>query len=225
MYAITSSQIMGKAKQIEIKAITPALANDFVKNHHYSGKVAPNSQLHFGVYFDGKLHGALQFGPPLDKRKVIGLVHDTAWNGFLELNRMAFDEVLPRNSESRAISVCLRLIKKHAPHIKWILSFADATQCGTGTIYRASGFVLTQIKQNKNLRRNPQTGEIMTSVKAHHQRMQKEFLKWKPLAGYQLRYIYFLDLAYRAKLAVEPIPYSKLDGLSYPEGVTHHMRQ
>ena len=71
-----------------------------------------------------------------------GLVKDTKWNDFLELNRMAFDDYLPKNSESRSISVAMKLIKKHYPNIEWVVSFADGTQCGDGTIYRASGFRL-----------------------------------------------------------------------------------
>lgn len=216
---------MGLAKQIQIKAVTSHLANAFVKDHHYSGKVAPNSQLHFGVYLDGQLHGVLQFGPPIDKKKTITLVKGTPWNGFMELNRMVFDETLPRNSESRAIGVCLRLLRKHAPHVKWIVSFADATRCGTGTIYRASGFVLTQIKPNKNLKLNPETGEVVAAIKAHHLAIYHDFKKWKPLEGYQLRYLCFLDPAYKAKLAVKTIPFAELDKLKYPEGVTHHVRQ
>jgi len=31
----------------------------------------------------------------------------------------------------------------HLPQIKWVISYADGTQAGSGTIYRASGFVLT----------------------------------------------------------------------------------
>ena len=57
----------------------------------------------------------MSYGPSLDKSKIIGLVKDTGWNEFLELNRMAFDSYLPRNSESRAISMSLRLIKKIRP--------------------------------------------------------------------------------------------------------------
>ena len=68
---------------------------------------------------------------------------------------MAFDSYLPRNSESRAISMSLRLIKKYAPQIKWVISFADACSCGDGTIYRASNFVLTGIKENLNLAELP----------------------------------------------------------------------
>lgn len=94
---------MGRAKEIIVKVIPPKLANEFVKQHHYSGKVVPNSTLHFGCFLDNKLHGVLSFGSPLDKSKVLGLVKDTLWNEMLELNRMAFDEYLPKYSESRSI--------------------------------------------------------------------------------------------------------------------------
>jgi hypothetical protein len=142
---------MGRAKEIELKVIPSSIANPFIKAHHYSGKVVNNSCLHFGAFLDGGLHGVMSYGPSLDKRKIMGLVEGTGWNEFLELNRMAFDEYLPRNSESRCIGQSIRLIKKRAPQIKWIISFADGCSCGDGTIYRASNFVLTDIKSNKNL--------------------------------------------------------------------------
>ena len=102
-----------------------------------------NSQIHIGVFYGGKLEGAMQFGPSLDKRKLQGLVEGTLWNEFIELNRLAFTDNLPRNSESRALAVAMKLLRKHAPQIKWVVTFADGTQCGDGTIYRAAGFVLT----------------------------------------------------------------------------------
>ena len=142
---------MGRAKEILVKVIPAKIANEFVKKHHYSGKVVQNSSLHFGAFLMGKLHGVLSYGSPLDKRKVLPLVQPSLWNEMLELNRMAFDEVLPKNSESRCIAISIRLIKKNAPHIKWILSFSDGTQCGDGTIYRASGFFLTGIVENSNI--------------------------------------------------------------------------
>ena len=155
---------MATAKDIIVKPIKANAANALVKKVHYSGKVVANSILHFGVFLDGKLEGVMSFGSPMVKRNAIKLVDGTAWNGMLELNRMAFSDVLPRNSESRALSIAFRLIKKHYPHIEWILSFSDGTQCGDGTIYRASGFVLTQIKANNLLRINPETGEVMQLI-------------------------------------------------------------
>ena len=142
---------MGRAKEIEVKVIPAKIAIPFVKKHHYSGKVVPNSSLHFGVFLDGNLHGVMSYGPPMDKRKVMTLVDGTGWSNLLELNRMAFDDILPRNSESRAISMSIKLIKRNAPQVKWILSFADGCSCGDGTIYRASNFALTGIKKNSTI--------------------------------------------------------------------------
>lgn len=142
---------MSDAKSIILRPITAQEANTLVKRVHYSGKVVNNSQIHIGVFYNGKLEGAMQFGPSLDKRKMLGLVNGTLWNEFIELNRMAFSDVLPRNSESRALSIAFKLLRKHAPQLKWVVSFADATQCGDGTIYRASGFVLTGIKKNDQI--------------------------------------------------------------------------
>lgn len=224
---------MGRAKEIEVKVIPSKIAVPFIKKHHYSGKVVNNSNLHFGVFLDGKLHGVMSYGPSLDKSKTMKLVRDTKWNEFLELNRMAFDDILPRNSESRAISMSIKLIKKNAPHIKWIISFADGCSCGDGTIYRASNFVLTGIKANNNLcqlptgekihkmtlESNPQTPRKELMGKSYYDitggkycfRKYVEYTNAKILTGYQLRYLYFIDKSAKEKLTVPIIPFSKID--------------
>jgi hypothetical protein len=153
---------LASAKDLIVKPIKAAEANALVKRVHYSGKVVQNSQLHFGVYIGGRLEGAMQFGPSLDKRKLLSIVEGTQWNGFVELNRMAFSEALPRNSESRALGVAMRMLRKHAPHLEWVVSFADATQCGDGTIYRAAGFVLTSVKINAQNYLLPHSGMLDT---------------------------------------------------------------
>lgn len=156
---------MGDAKQLIVKPISSKDANKIIKSLHYSGKVVNNSQLHLGVFFNGRCGGAMQFGPSLDKRKIVGLVAGTLWNEFMELNRLAFADWLPRNGESRAIAYAMRFIKKNYPWMKWIISFADGTQCGDGTIYRASGFCLTGIKVNNQIWEAP-SGEVTTRMVA-----------------------------------------------------------
>jgi hypothetical protein len=229
---------MGDAKRIVVAPIPRADADRVIKTYHYSGKVVSNSQLHLGVFLDGVCLCAMQFGPSLDKRKVMGLVAGTGWNEFFELNRMAFGNALPRNSESRAIGFAIRLIRKHAPHIKWIVSFSDATQCGDGTIYRASGFVLTGIKRNTQIWRAP-TGETFTRFsltdqgsKAVQQKARSVVARlhgshavnggggasmkryqdagFRPLEGFQLRYVYFIDPDYRSRLTVPIIPFARI---------------
>lgn len=201
---------MGRALDIELKVIPSKVAIPFVKRVHYSGKVVNNSCLHFGAFLDGKLHGVMSFGSPTDKRKVLGLVEGTPWNGMLELNRMAFDDYLPRNSKSRCISLAMKLLKRNAPHVKWVLSFADGCQCGDGTIYRASNFVLTGIKKNTSLR-IAEDGTVMHSITAYHHGSQGEFSKLPKLTGYQLRYIYFIDPKWRKRLTVPEVPFSEID--------------
>lgn len=62
---------MGRAKEVIVKVIPAKIANDFIKKHHYSGKVVNNSCLHFGAFLDGALHGVMSYGPSLDKKKII----------------------------------------------------------------------------------------------------------------------------------------------------------
>jgi hypothetical protein len=225
---------MSKVKDIVVKVIPASIATPFVKRYHYSGKVVQNSQLHFGCFLDGGLHGVMSFGPSMDKLKIIGLVETenkteaTKWNEFIELNRMAFDDHLPRNSESRSLSIAFRLIRKNAPHIKFVVSFSDATASGDGTIYRAAGFCLTQIKKNNTILVMPD-GERITILNFTNGYHEKERIckkygipVWggasvKPLLeigakfaeGYQLRYIKLLSKD--CKFLCPVLPFTAID--------------
>lgn len=117
--------------------------------------------------------------------------------------------------------------KKNYPHLKVIISFADACQCGDGTIYRASGFKLHSFKKNNSLLSNG-SGEVvadktlndifltdgrrLTSVLKSGSVVAKKSLddlklssgkylssylmgsgQYKPISGYQMKYLYFFD--------------------------------
>lgn len=224
------------AKDIIIKPIAKRDADIIIKSFHYSHKVTCNSQLCFGVFIDNICYGAMEFGPSLDKRKIQGLVSGTGWNGFIELNRLAFSDKLPRNSESRALSVAIKLIKKHYPHIEWIVSFADGMQCGDGTIYRASGFVLTGISQG-SIWKLPEYLMEINNGNSHAHRMSlqdksgnlSKYILSKCngsnfsisdcvkrfggsiMPGYMFRYIYFISPTARQRLTVPEIPFSKIE--------------
>jgi len=252
------------AKAIRVDPIAAKDAHKFVRQYHYSHKSVKNSQLHFGIFIGRNLVGVMQFGPSLDKRKIMPLVKNTRWNEFIELNRMALIDETPRNTESRALAVAFRLIRRQYPHIQWCVTFADATQCGDGTIYRAAGFVLTAIKKNKQIweapdetharesrmsltegttkteqkralritrmvaedTRRSQRGRLLktlsrvTATKAGNilengASSMKPFIDagFKPLEGFQLRYIYFLDPTARERLTVPEVPFSKITEL------------
>ncbi len=219
------------AKALHVAPIAHADADAAVRRWHYSGSVVRNSQVHLGVFWDGRLEGAMQFGPSLDKRKLVGLVDGTPWHGFIELNRMAFGPALPRNSESRALAVAFRLLRRAYPQLQWVVSFADATQCGDGTIYRAAGFVLTQVRRNTSIwslgdqtftdityrtgaeRRQTINRTSVTARPTETGAASMAHLRAagaRPLDGWQLRYLYFLDPSARARLTVPVLPFARI---------------
>lgn len=226
---------MSSVKNIVVKVMPAKVANDFVRKYHYSGKVVNNSKLHFGAFLNNRLHGVMSFGSPLNKRKVLPLVKGTLWNEMLELNRMAFDDTLPKNSESRCLSVALRLIGRNAPHIKWVVSFADAMQCGDGTIYRATGFSLLGFSQSSVVELPDDLAAINGGRMAHRLKIQdkcsalsREVLKrtngknftnehyvrlfgGRILPGFMLKYIFFLHKEERHNLTVPVLPFSEID--------------
>lgn len=208
---------MATPKDIHIAPISSQDAAALVKRVHYSGKIVMNSQLHLGAFLGGKLEGVMSFGASMDKRRIVGLVRDTKFNDFLELNRMAFTDRLPHNSESRALSVAMRIIRKQYPNIEWVVSFADGTQCGDGTIYRASGFVLVHINKNKTLLRMPDGSIVADKTlgdkpgpKGMHGASYARSQGATPLAGFQLKYVYFLNPAARARLTVPEVPFAAI---------------
>jgi len=259
---------VGRAKDLRIEPIAGKDARRICRQLHYSGKVVANSQVHFGAFLGGKCGGVMQYGPPMDRKRSARLVDGTKPHQVIELNRMAFADWLPRNSESRAISVSLRMIRRTYPHLQWVLSFADACRCGDGTIYRASGFVLTAITKNKTILQMPTLAEMkaklaegqqLPSAVAEHAGKQvadktlnntlvavppvlvaaageiiadkslqdhsiadpltgrgryatsvAKDLGARPIAGYQLRYVYFLHPGARDRLTVPVLPFSAI---------------
>lgn len=231
---------MSSAKDVVLAFVNAKDGRAFIEKNHYSGKVAASGMFYIGCFLNDVLVGCFQYGRPIDKYKVMGLVKDTKWHDFLELNRLVFIDDTPKNTESRSIAMSFNLIKRHWPHIKWILSFADACQCGSGTIYRASGFHLTAIKKNSSLIQfengkvlhhkvfnsgaysSEMKGFMASGLKTWQEYAIKKYGKFKKLPGYQIRYIKLLypDL----KLNCNSIHYSMLDELDFPDKVRHQKR-
>lgn len=218
---------MATAKDIIVKPISGPDAAKATRLLHYSGKHFNMSKIHFGVFLSGKCCGVMSFGPPMDKKRLLPLVRNTGWSQMLELNRMAFSDALPRNSESRALGVAIRTIRKKYPFIKFIVSFSDATQCGDGTIYRASGFLLTQIKKNNSMLKLP-SGEVIcklvvsalpSSRRKYGYNTTDTMSSWmtrigaKVLDGFQLRYIKILDGSPKCDWNFNVLPFSDIEKL------------
>jgi hypothetical protein len=223
---------MTSARDMVIRPVTSTVGRRFIETHHYSEKNKSNSQMYLGAYLAGSLEGVLSLGPPNDRSKMLGLVEGSAWENMCELNRMVFTDRLPKNSESRALGFAMRLLRKHRPQVKWVVSFADATRCGDGTIYRASGFLLTDIRVSKNLAELPDGSVIHKIALVSQPTKPRPELGGRSFAdvtggrsdfaaycraagatvvpGHQLRYIRFVDPTWAPRLAVPILPFTAI---------------
>ena len=147
-YAFEQAALFGHAVPIgygdhdfAVRDIARDVANQLIIANHYSGKVFPLSEHHHGVYIGGPLVGCLQWGPGMNPASGDGVVRGSRNGEWLELNRMWLDDVAPRNSESRAISYSIKLLRKQRPKVQWVQSFADE-RCGRlGVVYQACSFL------------------------------------------------------------------------------------
>ena len=134
-------QIVGYgSKELRVETIPCWLARAIVINKHYSGRFVNNSYLHLGVFSGRELVGVMQWGYALNPNSGQRVVSGTGNREYMELNRLWLHDCMPRNSESRAISYSLKVIKLLYPSVQWVQSFADE-RCGkVGVVYQASNF-------------------------------------------------------------------------------------
>lgn len=130
-------------KNYYVKEIQSKDGTAFVKQYHYSGKVVSNSKLHIGVFKkdNDDLVGVLSFGYPMNPKKTPGkLVEGSTHLDMFELNRMAMTDDAPKFSESQAIGLSIKWLKRFRPDIKWLLSFSDGKEGNVGIIYQATNW-------------------------------------------------------------------------------------
>lgn len=210
---------MAGARDIEMRLVERHEADECVRRWHYSGRTYVKSTLHVGVLYGGRLLGAIQCGEGVCTPCMAYVVEGTTAETYIEINRMAMSDALPRNSESRALSVLWRIIARERPLVEWVVSYSDATQCGDGAIYRAAGMLLTQCRRNTTLWSTPD-GRVVSDVgirtsttmqAVYGERMREwEANGLAPLRGYQLRYMRFLSPEARARMLVPVLPYDSI---------------
>lgn len=202
--------------KIYITEVPPALANKMICDNHYSGTVAKGVEFHIGIFYEDNLYGIAQFGYGIRPKDTCKWVNNTLPNQYLELNRLWVDDALGMNSESKAISLCLKYVKQRKPDLKWVISFADGMMGKAGTIYQATNFTYTGFRKDGGIWMNKE-GERLHSVSLWHkhgtiQRRVLEDIYGTPLYkvyGGQYRYFHFYDKKYKKDLTVPILPYPK----------------
>lgn len=156
-------------KNYILTEVSPTLAREIITTYHYSGKVVKNSKLHLGV-FDKKtkkIVGALQFGYPMSANKTPNLiVTGSSIYDMMELNRMAMFDTAPKFSESQAISLSIKYLKRYKKEIKWILSYSDGKEGNVGIIYQATNWKYLGCLVSQTFHKLD--GEIIHNISIYH---------------------------------------------------------
>lgn len=117
--------------------------SDFVKENHYSHTYPGGIDLSFAAHLDNKLVGACLFGYGASRNLAEKLLRgEKDKHKFRELVRLVFLDEVPRNSESRFISWCLKFLSKNTDLLA-IVSFADSSKNHIGYVYQASNWLYT----------------------------------------------------------------------------------
>lgn len=124
--------------QLLVRPISQKTAGIMYSLYHYLKDTEFLSSFDYGIYWNQKCEGAISYGSP-NAKKMNGLFDENTQSGWWEIKRLALSPLCPKNSESRFISVSLRLLKK-ITIVRGIISLADSAQNHVGTIYKASGF-------------------------------------------------------------------------------------
>jgi len=176
---------------------------------HYA-KAVPNVGLAFAV-FNSKDEwcGVICYG--VGATNNIASPYKLKQGEVIELLRMALNG--KQESTTKALSISLKLLKKYAPNVKIVVSYADSEQGHFGTIYQATNWIYTGYSTDTNLIVNGERKHRRTlgskfgtcsSEKIRALGYDVEVLKTKP----KWKYIYPIkkDVLIMCKLLSKPYP-------------------
>lgn len=131
---------------LHFQPVDLAEVSDFVKAWHYSHN-HPLVDFCFGAYYGNELVGVCMFGHVGGNPKVACVLrgHDDPLQ-YRELSRLVLYDDVPKNSESKFVSWCIRWLKINTSFLA-LISFADPNQGHRGTIYQASNWIYTGLQK------------------------------------------------------------------------------
>lgn len=121
-----------------------------IMNYHYS-KAVPMCQCSYSVFNNkNEWCGVICYsiGANNNYAKMFNLPN----NSVIELVRVALNG--KQESTSKAVSVSLKLVKKDAPLVRAIISYADSKEGHVGTIYQATNWIFIGSIEDVNLKVN-----------------------------------------------------------------------
>lgn len=131
-------------KKYFVDSINSSKAYQFTCCYHYSGIGFKKAQVNLGVFDNEtkRLVGVLQWGVSAQENIRLDryVQEPIKKEEYLELNRFCMADSEGRNSESQAISLGIKWLKKNRPDIKLLVSYAGRKEGNYGYIYQATNW-------------------------------------------------------------------------------------
>lgn len=112
------------------------------EGHPHAGTLPNSSRYYMQLDIDGAPAGLAVWGygvrPKDTPRHLFGDASNV--DEYLELCRFFVYDWCPRNTPSKFLGVTHRILRKHAPTVKWLYTYAAGFQGMIGHIYKASGY-------------------------------------------------------------------------------------
>lgn len=107
------------------------------ENYHYSKCLHSGKLISFGVWEDEKFKGVVIFSRGASP--MIGKPFKLEQTQVVELTRVALKNHIIE--VTRILSICLKMLKRHCPGLKLIVSYADLDQGHKGGIYKGGNWI------------------------------------------------------------------------------------
>ena len=209
--ALQFSPLFGP-KDFLIRSIPTSVARQVCETKHYLGSYPGGSLLNFGMFASDMLLGVAVLGA--GPTNLHCLFSKARREEVICLSRFWLDDRLGKNSESRALAIVLRLLRRYQSTAKAVVAYSDPEAGHTGAIYRACGFLYIGESSAMTLYRLPD-GTVHHSRSLGHRfgtRSLRYFsahcvnVELVPQAR-KLTYVALIDHSWRERLTRPVFPY------------------
>lgn len=186
--------------KVIVKPVSRKMAAEICKEHPHASSL-PNSAKYYMVgYLNGKVCGLAVWGYGIVPRQTPNYLfkEQGKLSEYLELCRFFVYDWVPKNTPTAFLSATHRIIKKYAPGIKWLYTYAAGFQGLTGTIYQAANYDYIGTKLTK-LIYLPEKKAIVHPIAVWHRYSTANLKELIPIfgdaktwVGYNFAYIYWL---------------------------------
>jgi len=223
--------------KVSLRLVSKPIARKFIEKNHYSGRLS-SCRYPIGIFYQSdnehkffdekeeKLIGCIAYGYPIGRR-VLGSIFkndlELTTKNILELTRLVIYDDYGKNIESFVISQSFKWLKKNAPDIKVLISYADPEQNHTGKIYQATNWLYQgcgdiqmaptfslKISEDGDWIHSRTVYSVYGSSNVEHLKKQIGHSFWLKKEAEKHRYLYFLGNKKENKLFMNTLKHPLL---------------